>query len=65
MVTITGRPSLRYSPFSIWCEKRPELSLPTSETPFSLATLLALASSKDGLAEVSMLNVLAMPATCH
>jgi hypothetical protein len=47
------------------CEKHPELSLPTSETLFSLATFLALASSKDGLAEVSMLNVLAMPATCH
>jgi hypothetical protein len=43
------------------CEKRPELSFPTSVTPFALATLLALANSKEGLAKVSKLNVLAMP----
>jgi hypothetical protein len=61
MVTITVRPSLWYSPSTILWEKRPERSLPTSETPFSVATLLALANSKEGLAEVSMLNVLAMP----
>ena len=65
MVTITVRPILRYLPISILCEKRPERSFPTSLTPFSLATLLALASSKEGLAEVSMLNVLAMPVTYH
>ena len=39
MVTITVRPSLWYSPISILCEKRPELSFPTSVTPFSLAAL--------------------------
>jgi hypothetical protein len=62
MVTITVCPSLWYSPLSILCEKRPERSSPTNFTPFSLATLLALAKSKEGLAEVSILNVLAMPA---
>ena len=62
-MTITVRPSLRYSPLSILCEKRPERSLPRSVTPFSLAALLALASSKEGFAAVSMLNVLAMPVT--
>jgi hypothetical protein len=61
MVTMTVRPLMRYSPISNLCEKRPELSLPTSVTPFSVAALLALAKSKEGLAEVSMLNVLAMP----
>jgi hypothetical protein len=61
MVAITVRPIMRYSPLSILCEKRPELSLPTSVTPFWLATLLALTSSKEGLATVTMLNVLAMP----
>ena len=65
MVTITVRPSLRYSPLSILCQKRPELSFPKSVTPFSLAPLLALASSAEGLAAVSMLNVLAMPVTCR
>jgi hypothetical protein len=34
-----------------------------SATPFSLATLLALSSSIEGLATVTMLNVLAMPVT--
>jgi hypothetical protein len=63
MVTITVRPILRYSPLSILCEKRPDLSLPRSVTPFSLAALLALLSSKEELAAVSMLNVLAMPVT--
>jgi len=61
MVTITARPIMRYSPLSILCEKRPELSFPMSVTPFALAVLLALASSKEGLAAVSMRNVLAMP----
>jgi hypothetical protein len=60
-VTITVRPSLRYSPSSIRCEKRPDLPSPKSLTPFSLAALLALSSSKEGLTEVSTLNVLAMP----
>jgi hypothetical protein len=63
MVTITVRPLRRYSPLSILCEKRPELSSPKSVTPFSLAALLALSSSKEGLAAVSVLNVLAMPVT--
>jgi hypothetical protein len=63
MVTITVRPSLRYSPSSILWENRPELSFPKRVTPFSLATLLALSSTKVGLAAVSMLNVLAMPVT--
>jgi hypothetical protein len=65
MVTITLRPLRRYSPISILCEKRPELSFPTSVTPFSLAAFLALASSIEGLAEISMLNVLAMPVSAH
>jgi hypothetical protein len=60
MVTITFRPSLWYSPISNLCEKRPELSFPMSVTPFSLAALLALSSSRVGVAEVSMLNVLDM-----
>jgi hypothetical protein len=45
------------------CEKRPERSLPKSLTPFSLAALLALSSSMEGLAAVSMLIVLAIPVT--
>ena len=64
-MTITVRPLMRYSPISILWEKRPERSFPTSLTPFSLATLLALASSKEGLAEISILNVLAMPVSAH
>ena len=56
-MTITVRPIMRYAPFSILCEKRPELSFPTSVTPFALAALLALASSEEGLAAVSMLIV--------
>ena len=64
MLTITARPTLRYSPLSIRCEKRPDLSLPMSVTPFWLAALLALTSSEEGLAAVSMRNVLAMPVTC-
>ena len=63
MVTITVRPNLRYSPSSILCEKRPEPSFPTSLTPFAFAALLALSSSKEGLAAVSMRKVLAMPLT--
>ena len=63
MVTITVRPILWYSPLSILCEKRPERSSPKSVTPFSLAVLFALSSSKEGLAAVSMLIVLAMPET--
>jgi hypothetical protein len=61
MVTITLRPILRYSPSSILWEKRPERSFPKRITPFSLAALLALSSSKEGLAVVSMLIVFAMP----
>jgi len=63
MVTITVGPMMRYSPLSILCEKRPERSLPMSATPFSLPALLALSSSIEGLATVTMLNVLAMPVT--
>jgi hypothetical protein len=59
-VTITVRPIIWYSPSSNLCEKCPEPSLPTSVTPFSLAVLLAPSSSRVGLAEVSILNVLAM-----
>ena len=64
-MTISVRPMMRYSPLSILCEKRPERSLPTSDMPFWLATLLALSSSKEGLAAVSMLNVLAKTLTCR
>jgi hypothetical protein len=60
MVTITVRPRLRYSPLTIWCEKYPERSSPRSVAPFSLTVLLALASIQEGLAALSMLNVLAM-----
>src|SRR5829696_5006146 len=63
MVTVTVRPILRYSPLSILCEKRPELSFPASVTPFWLAAFVALAKSKEGLAAVSMPKVLAMPVT--
>ena len=59
-MTVTVRPILRYSPLSIRCEKRPELSFPMSVTLFSLATLLALSSIQEGLAAATMLNVLAM-----
>lgn len=59
-MTITVRPILRYWPLNMSCQKRPELSSPTSVTPFSLAALLALSSNRVGLAEVSILNVLAM-----
>jgi hypothetical protein len=62
-VTITVRPSLRYSPLIILGEKHPERSLPKRITPFSLAALLALSSSKEGLAAVSMLIVLVTPVT--
>jgi hypothetical protein len=62
MVTSTVRPITRYSPLTMLCEKRPERSSPTSVTPFLLAALLALASSKWGLTMVpiSILNVLAI-----
>jgi hypothetical protein len=63
MVMITMRPITRYSPLSILWEKRPEPSFPTSVTPFSLAILLALTNSKEGLAAISTLNVLAKPVT--
>jgi hypothetical protein len=63
MVTLTVGPCLRYSPSSILCENRPEFSFPTSFTPLALAVLLALWSSKEGLAAVSMRKVLAMPVT--
>ena len=63
MVTKTVGPCLRYSPSSILCEKRPEFSFPRSVTPLALAVFLALLSSKEGLATVSMRKVLAMLVT--
>jgi hypothetical protein len=47
-VTTTVSPSMRYSPLTISCEKRPDLSSPTKVAPFSLAVLRALASSVEG-----------------
>jgi hypothetical protein len=59
MVTITVCPTMRYSPVSDSWEKRPDLSSPTRVAPFSLAALLALASSEEGATLVSTLKVLA------
>ena len=59
MVTITVRPTMRYWPLTISCEKRPDRSSPTRIAPFSLASLLALASNGSGSTAVSMLKVLA------
>ena len=48
-----------YSPLTDSWEKRPDLSSPTRMAPFSLAALLALASSEEGATLVSTLKVLA------
>jgi len=53
MVTTTLCPAMRYSPLTNSWEKRPDLSSPTRVAPFSLAALLALASSEVGLTIVS------------
>jgi hypothetical protein len=51
------------------CEKRPDCLPPTRAAPFSLATLLALASSESGSTVVCMLKVLAtifsLPYSCE
>ena len=60
MVTTTVCPTMRYSPLSDSWEKRPDLSSPTRVAPFSLAALLALASSEEGATLVSTLKVLAI-----
>jgi hypothetical protein len=60
MVTTTVSPSMRYSPLTISCEKRPDLSSPTKVAPFSLAALRALASSLEGETLVSTPKVLAI-----
>jgi hypothetical protein len=39
---------MRYSPLTNSWEKRPDPSSPTRMAPFSLAALLALASSEEG-----------------
>src|SRR3712207_2043815 len=49
---------MRYSPPTISCEKRPECLSPMRVAPFSLATLLALASTESESTSVSMLKVL-------
>src|SRR5918997_70116 len=59
MVTATACPAMRYSPPTMSCEKRPDCSPPTRVAPFSLATLLALASSEGGSTVVRMMKVLA------
>src|SRR5918995_7316574 len=59
MVTITVRPTIRYSPLTISCEKRPDRSSPRRVASFSLAAFLALASSEEGSKVVAMLRVLA------
>jgi hypothetical protein len=58
MVTIIVCPTIRYSPLTISCEKRPDSLSPTRVAPFSFATLLALASSEKESTGVSMLKVL-------
>ena len=58
MVTVTGCPTIWYSPPTISCEKRPDCLPPTRVAPFSLATLLALASSESGSTVVGVLKVL-------
>jgi hypothetical protein len=60
MVTTTVCPIIRYTPLTISWEKRPDPSSPTRMAPFSLAALLALASSEEGATLVSTLKVLAM-----
>lgn len=68
-VTTTFCPATLYSPPNIPCEKRPDRPSPTRVAPFSLATLLALASSEDRSAVVRMLKVLAtalfLPCSCE
>src|SRR5215208_5625680 len=59
MVTTTVCPTMRYSPLTNSCEKRPDLSSPRRMAPFLLAALLALASSEVGATLVSTLKVLA------
>ena len=59
MVTTTVRPTIRYSPLTISCEKRPDRSLPRRVASFSLAAFLALASSEEGFTVVATLKVLA------
>jgi hypothetical protein len=51
---------MRYSPLTNSWEKRPDPSSPTRAAPFSLAALLALASSEEGETLVSTLKVLAI-----
>ena len=60
MVTTTVCPTMRYSPLTNSWEKRPDPSPPAKMAPFSLAALLALASSKEGATLVSTLKVLAI-----
>ena len=60
MVTTTVCPTMRYSPLTNSWEKRPDPSSPTRVAPFSLAALLALASSEEGATLVSTLKVLAI-----
>ncbi len=59
---ITVRPSLRYSPLTISCEKRPDPSSPRRVAPFWLAVLLARSSSEVGLtlAPITTRNVLSI-----
>ena len=58
MVTVTVCPTMRYSPLTISCEKRPDRSSPTRIASFSLAALLALSSSEEGVTVVAKLKVL-------
>ena len=60
MVTITLSPTMLYSPLSMPCEKRPDLSSPTKATLFSFAAFLTLASSDLRSSFVCMPKVLAM-----
>src|SRR5215216_1980823 len=64
MVTMTVFPSIRYSPLTNLWTKRPDPSSPTKVAPFSLAALLALASSEAGVALVCTLKVLAIVPSC-
>ena len=48
MVTITACPTVRYSPLTMSCEKRPACLSPTRVAPLSLAAFLALVSSEEG-----------------
>jgi hypothetical protein len=55
---VTVCPTMRYSPLTRGCEKRPDPSSPRRVAPFSLATLLALSSSEEGSTVVAMLKIL-------